>query len=368
MYRLRLSKISAFLLTVVTLIIFIAQLPVIHEFFYWYSAATVYELTFIFFIFYLIFIVQFSLTGKLKFYPLMILVVLINGSSELLIGITNFLLLLVMASSLLRQKKELLKVVVLNLVGWISTLCMILSPGTVARRSVYDYGGNFIGSIKVALLYGTKFIFITITEIYIVLFILFLFLFLFHGTKKNSTNIDQYINPVILGIISYVAILSMVFILYYATGNFTSTHLGRGGNLLKLTFMLFLILNVINFQQYIKGKIPDSFKKDAFYAGALVILVILIPFSDTNYNKFLADLRERNLDRFQNEFYSRTESIKRQKGHILELKKIEGMELLSSGDPSLSKQEWVQECYLNYINSKYHKRFQKIILSNSKSY
>lgn len=365
-YKLQLTKNSTLLLAVVSLIVFIAQLPVIQDFFYWYSAATVYEVAFIFFIFFLVCIVKYWLTGSISFYWLIVSAIVINGSSELLIGITNFLLLSLLILNVGKYKKDRFRILLVNLVSWISTLFVLMSPGTAVRSSQYNYGGNLIGSIKVAFIYGTKFIFLSITELYVILFLIFIFLFLSKNIKSCSSKLKPvFINPVILGLISYISVLSMVFIIYYATGSFVSSDVRRAGNLLKLILMLFLILNMINLQEYLKFKIPDLLKKNVFWAGSLILLLILIPLSNTNYNYLIKDYREDGLNEFKREFSVRAESIKRQTGHTLELSKIEGSKLLRSGDSYLDNQEWLQECYLQYINANYQKEFEKIIITSN---
>ncbi len=349
------DSLSIVLLSLFFLVVILSILPSIDEFFYWYAAASVYQVSAIFFMFFLIHILEFWIYDKTNFYVLAILIIILNGNSELLLGVTNFLLLLLLLKDLYYKKCLKLSLIILNMLSWLSSLIMINAPGMSLRRSMYDNGGDLLVSAKVALIYGTKFIALSLADPLVILFIVFLFLFV-RNIKIGSEIQHRRINPIILGLVSYICILSMVFIIFYATGSFFSYNTGRAGNLLLVVLMLFVIINLINIIFYYNLPWID-------YRISYIVAILffgMIFFSENNTQRLFRDMIYSENRKYADDFEQRQRSIVQQEGDLLILKPIKDTRILKSGTNNLKRQSWVRGCYLDYVNMKYNKHFKTL--------
>lgn len=349
---------TIFFLSVISLIVILALLPDINQFLYWYAAASVYEFSAIAFILFVVLLLKFWFKNKLDFFSLGFIIIVLNGNSELLVGITNFLLLSVLVFETKRNGRVNFKLLVLNLISWVTSFALILAPGMTARREQFNYGGDFIGSVKVAVIYGAKFIAVSMLDVTNIIFFIFLFLIVLNLTKGKTSNLPV-IQPIILLIISYVSIISIVFILYYAMGTFNSEGGWRATNLLKIVAFTFYLINLINLVCYLKNNqigfnIP-------YYIFAIIFAGLLLSLTwNKNYTSLATDLFSGKYDKFDEQFAEREKLIRNTNGSELILPLIKSSKFLNSGDSSLKTDDWVKECYLHYINENYDKGFKSI--------
>ena len=349
-------------LTWLSLVAILALIPNMNEFFYWYAGASVYEFSSIAFVFFLILLLKFWFKNQLDFYALCVITVIINGNSEMLVGITNFLLLCILFFKFKRTREINFKLIIVNVVSWISTIFLVFAPGMTVRRDQFSYGGDFFGSLKVAVIYGAKFLAVSMFDLTLIIFYIFLFLFTWKLTSKKKEKLPE-IYPLLLFIISYLSIISMVFILYYAIGTFNSEGGWRTSNLLRVISFLFFVINIVNLACYLKNR-GILLRIPSYVYTIIIVGMILSLYWNKNYNSLAEDLFSGSYEKFSESFAQREELIKSTNDSLLFLKPIKSNYFLKSGDYSLKKDNWVEDCYLNYIDLKYHKDFKNIEFIN----
>lgn len=343
---------------VISLIGIMALLPNLNEFFYWYAGSTVYEFSAILFCFFSVLLLKNWLTGELNFYLMIFLVILLNGSSEILIGITNFLLICSLFFEFLKSRELNYRLVIINIISWISTLLMVYAPGMIARRDQFNYGGDFFGAFKVAFIYGAKFMVVSMFDLPLIIFYIFLFLFILKLARRTKQELPG-IQPFYLFVISYLSIISMVFILYYAMGTFSSSGSWRASNLLRFVTFVFYIVNIFNLACYFKNR-QLILKVPGYVYSLLIGAMFLSLFWNKNYTQLRNDFTSNRYEKFNHRLAQREKIIKSTSGSILILRHISNTSFVKSGDKAIENQEWVQKCYLNYLNSKYQKEFKVI--------
>ncbi|MFD2517953.1 hypothetical protein [Salinimicrobium flavum] len=361
-YGLSDSSDSPLLLAVVSFIAMIALLPSLDEFFYWYAAAIVYEVSGIFLIFLFTELLNFWFKGRLNFYRLGILTILINGNSELVIGITNLLLLSTLIFHYIRTRNFDFRLFLLNLISWVSTLLLIYAPGMTQRQNQFTYGGDLWGSAKVALFYGTKFIGVSMFSLTQILFYLFTFFFLWKLKKGFKKKLNP-INPIILGILSYISVLSMVFIMYYAMGTFKSYGQWRAFNLLRLITFILFVVNIFNLVCFLKEK--EINLRIPKYLNSLILVGFIFSLSQNkNYIALHEGFLSKDYLHLKKEMKKRENQIQNAEGEVIELQSISNTFFLNSGDEEIRKEEWVRKCYIKYLNMKYDKGFSDVKFKN----
>lgn len=362
LFQIKLDRFFLILITLFFLALIFSILPEIDEFLYWFAGATVYQVSAIFFMFFLVHILEFSVYGRTNFIFLGLLTLLINGNTELLLGTTNLLLILLIFKQLYLKSKLKIGLILVNLISWFSSIIVINAPATALRRSQFENGGDLLISAKVALIYGSKFIGLTISN---PLTILFLGLLFFTVIKLKVDSRMRYIkiNPILLGAISYICVLSMVFITYYATGSFFSYDPGRVGNLILIVLVLFLILNLINLIIYYS--LYSAINSNLIVFCFPIIFFGFVFFTKNNFQKLIQDFKSLKNYEYSEAFEKRQSSIIEQTGDILILDKIDDTNILKSGTNNLEEQDWVKSCYLEYVNNNYKKNFKGLIIENA---
>ncbi|WP_141878437.1 hypothetical protein [Gramella sp. Hel_I_59] len=291
------------------------------------------------------------------------LIIFLNGNNELFLGFNNIILLSLLVRWFLKRKGINFKILLLNIISWITSLIFLLSPGTLSRRGELGYEGDIFVSIKVGLLYGGRFILENLIEIPNLLF--FPIVFLLISKNRIKFNKVKTFHPVLLLFISYLSITSFYGLKFYATG-LVERDVGRVGNILHLVVLIFVLLNMVNLAVVLgrKWKIHDFYKK--YLPPILVILLIIfIFFKNQNYVDLRQDLIQNNFHEFEKAVEQRNNTIVKTKGDTLVLKQIQGTLLLKSGDEMLISKEWPRTCFLRYVNKKYGKSFQVLQVKKS---
>lgn len=348
-------------LSVVLFISIIANAPSLYELFYWYSAVTVYLYSFFFFVLFLLFTMKEYAGLKSNYILIAILIILLNGNNELFIGITNFLLLVLLIRHYTLKKKLKSSLLFLIIISWVSSAAFIFSPGSLTRQQQFHYGGNFIGSVKVAILYGGKFILESLLEPTYLLFYGFIFLFVYRIVRSDKA---KYLKPLFLILISFTCLASMFFIIYYATGLF-DVRSGRIGNIVSMVMLIFVFFNIINFAVYIKIK-KNSIFVDTLYPAIAVLLIFMIVliFRNKNYTDLQSDFSNNRFEQFQDNIQERYSILRYTTEKHLVLKPVKGTLLLKSGDAYLQQEESMKSCFISYINKKYNKTIKSIEIKN----
>lgn len=360
-YEIDFKNYRSVFLSVLLFIIIIANAPSLYELFYWYSSVTVYLYSFFFFILFLLFTMKEYSGLKSNYFLIAILIILLNGNNELFIGITNFLLLVLLIRHYTIKRKLKTFLLFLNLISWVSSAAVIFSPGSVTRQQQFHYGGDFIGSVRVAILYGGKFVLESLLEPTYLLFYGFIFLFIYRMVRSDKA---KYLKPLYLILISFTCLASMFFIIYYATGLF-DVRIGRIGNIVSMVMLIFVFLNITNFAVYIKIK-KNSIFVDTLYPAIAVLLIFMIVliFRNKNYADLQSDFANNRFEQFQDKMQKRESILKYTSDKYLVLKPVKGTLLLKSGDAYLQQEESMRSCYTSYINKKYNKTIKSIEIKN----
>ncbi|TQI71554.1 hypothetical protein JM79_2494 [Gramella sp. Hel_I_59] len=362
-YELRLDITERIFLSSLLFVVLIAEIPSLFEFFYWYAAETVYLFSFIAFLYFLLLLFRIYMELSWNLFVGLFLIIFLNGNNELFLGFNNIILLSLLVRWFLKRKGINFKILLLNIISWITSLIFLLSPGTLSRRGELGYEGDIFVSIKVGLLYGGRFILENLIEIPNLLF--FPIVFLLISKNRIKFNKVKTFHPVLLLFISYLSITSFYGLKFYATG-LVERDVGRVGNILHLVVLIFVLLNMVNLAVVLgrKWKIHDFYKK--YLPPILVILLIIfIFFKNQNYVDLRQDLIQNNFHEFEKAVEQRNNTIVKTKGDTLVLKQIQGTLLLKSGDEMLISKEWPRTCFLRYVNKKYGKSFQVLQVKKS---
>lgn len=355
----RIETYKVLFLSILTYIVILSKLPSIFEFYYWYAAVTVYLISWIFLLFFLEFAIKYYFGKPWHFLIATPLIILINGNNELLLGFSNFILFVLLIHNLIKTYKLNIYILSLNIISWISTLILVISPGTVSRQDKFYYGGNLIGSFKVAIIYGGKFLVKNLFELPYLLFFIFIFIFVYQ--RSITKNI---IHPLFLFLISYISISSLFFIIFYATGLF-EVNTGRIGSFISSTLIILIVINLINLAAYCRNKKTYSFLMNKVAPFILIVLLLFnFVLANENYTKIRKDLLSENLEEYEKEILNRSVSIMENKGDTLILKRLKGTLLLKSGDNLLIQEEWLKHCYIESINKKYDKNIRYLIIED----
>lgn len=357
-YQLPNKNYTAFFLSAGFYIFIIAGAPSLYELFYWYSSVTVYLISFILFIIFLGFIIREHFNQRSNYILIAIVIISLNGNNELFIGLTNFLLLVTLIKRYLHDKVLKIYLIVLNLVSWISSAAVVFAPGSKTRLDHFTYGGNFIGSLKVSLFYGTKFILESFLSFPFIFFYIFLFLFVYRIFKPS--NINKFLHPLYLLVISFVSLASIYFILYYATGLFQVRE-ARIGNLVGMVTFIFIAFNILNFAIFLHSKKKYTILNSPL-PGALSLLLFLalLLANNKNYVAIQRDLANNSFENYKQEVLQRINYLKTTKEEQLLLEPINGTFLIKSGDVALYLDDQIMTCYKSYVHQNYNSNIKDI--------
>lgn len=357
-YGIKVSKSENLLLASIFYVILVAELPSLFEFFYWYAAGTVYLLSFVAFTYFTLILIRVYHNLKWNFWLSLFLVVFLNGNNELFLGFTNLMLLGLLFREIFQRRKICLKLIILNIVSWVTSLVFILSPGTLMRRAGFGYDGDILISSKVAIIYGGRFILENLIELPNLLFLASIFLFL--QNSKLNNRISNYINPLVLLVISYVAIITFYGLKFYGTG-LVQRDVGRVGNILHLVALVFFVVNTINFSVFLKKNKNFGFHKARIFSNVLIlILLVFLLIKNKNYVDLRLDFVEGNFQRFEEDIGKRKTDLKKVVGETLAIDEIENTRILKAGDKILIAEEWLRKCYLEKVNNDYDKSFKNL--------
>lgn len=350
----RISRIDVALVGIAFYVVLISQLSSVYEFFYWYAATTVYLYSVIFFL--LLLTRLYKLYIKDYFDGLAaLLIVLLIGNNEMFILLSNFLL-IGLLSYKLKEKQNFKNILLLNIVAWIATLAVVFAPGSINRQSYFSEGGNFLFSLKSAILSTGMFGLKGLVEWpYILVYISFFLLLVSLYKEGKKTELKSF-NPVVLFLLSFIAISSVIFVPYYAQGTI-SLNEGRIGNIVHIVFLILLFINIINITFFLqKNQVLNncSFLKANSALGLIFLFLILLPLVNQNYNNLFSDLKTNALVDYENQMVKITEQLKSAEEEVV-LEELTETKLLRNLENRLNG------CYVEVMNDKYHLNLKKII-------
>lgn len=362
-FKLKTSNIEILLTTIIFFITIFNQLPSVYEFFYWLAATTVYLYSVILLLLFLMLIIN-LFQSNVKIWKAAIIIVLLNGNSEMLIGLSNYLLLFTLVYIFKTTNSINKKVLFLNFVGWVSTLIVIFSPGSISRQSHYSEGGNIFGSAISAILSAGMFILKGLIEFpYLILYLGFA-LFIFHSIRKNEKKSIKYINPLKFIIISFIGVASVFFVPYFATG-YLKVNYGRIGNLIHIVTLIFLFLNLINFSFFLKSKLKYQriiVKTDRIFPVFIMMFLFIIMFNSSNYSILLKEIGNNDFEKYAELKEKRKILIQNSNSSEISLERISGTKTLGSFDITENPHNWINSCYTQMINNLYDLNIESIVI------
>ncbi len=345
-------------LTVLFYVTIIGQLPSLFEFFYWYAATTVYLYSVIFFLLFLGLLFDLEKEQNVNLWLGSLIIVLLNGNNEMFLGITNFLLLVLSAKYYFDQKKSARKVSILFLVSLVSSLFVVLAPGSRNRQSYFPEGGDFFSSIISSVLSAGMFSLKSMVEFPYLLF--FIGLFLFVLSLKNEKKGTTFYNPIAFAVISFIAVVSIFFVTYYAVG-YVKTYEGRIGNLIHIIFLIFLFVNLFNLAVWLREKV--IWKLDVappISRGIFIIYIAALFGYNSNFRDIWLDITGGGLEEFSLAMEERSQLLKQNKSKRMELPGIKGTRVLEFQDITKDAEDWRNKCYRKMINDEYGYDLKKV--------
>lgn len=355
-YHLPIST-EIFITALFSVLIF-SQLPDYYEFFYWYAAVTVYQYSFILFLFLLPRLLGYYKGITQNYIITGLLIILLIGNNEMFMLVTNFLLGLLLLVGILINREINYKILLMNIISWIASLIVVLTPGTEAKQTHYPEGGDIILSLKGSILSSGMFILKSLTEFPYVLVYMLLLVYLVKVVIKRKEEV-QFINPILLFLISYIAFLLVFFVPLYAIGHI-AVNIGRIGNVVHIFFLILLFINLVNLSNYL-CHFKINFKIPGTVLGALIVVFLIGVVFTGNYNYLMLDLKGDSLENYEQQLEKRHLLLKQAKG-IVNVKSIENTNLLRYHDVTRDTTNWQNHCYVEMINYRFGTNIQEIIL------
>ena len=341
----------------------ISQLPSLYEFFYWYAATTVYLISIIFFLLFLVMILK-VLDGKpfhfLLFYGL---IFLMNGNNEMLIPISNFVLLVVLARNALVQRVSHLYLLGANFVGAVSALIVVMAPGSANRQMFYPEGGQVFYSLQSAVLSAGMFSIKSIFELPYLFFYLGLFCLIFKLTRRKPIKSSRALSPVRLMLFSFLAVVSVFVVPYYATGGL-DVNSGRIGNMIHAVFLLIMCINIINLAVFLEENTNFRYSVPLKRSSILLLssYLILVLIMSRNYVNVRRDLIDGKFLQFRNAMMARLNYLEETDDSLGVISNIKGTKILPQWEISSDEVHWTNICYREYLANVYGVNLKKIMV------
>lgn len=357
-FKLKISPAENIFLTCLIYATLIAQLPSLYEFFYWYAAVTVYLYSVILFLLFFILIIDLKQAKKVNLWLGALIIILLNGNNEMYLGITNLALLFLIIADWQKGSINGRKIFLL-IISCISSVLVLVSPGSINRQSSYDSGGDFFDSFISSILSTGMFIFKSLIEFPYLVFIFGLLLLILNlNSEKKAKPI--YYNPLTLALISFLLFSTSFFVVYYATG-YLRTYQGRVGNTIHVLYLVILIFNLFNLAGWIKDKTPITKKKIYYFSrGLITIYIVLLFIGNENYHNMWKDLYSGDLQQFSTQLKERENKLKNSDNEKLSLREIKGTRLIEFKDITKDPLHWKNECYRKTVNKKFNLKLKEV--------
>lgn len=353
-----------FLITILITIQIFIKLPFIFEFVYWYAGITVYFVSVLLILLFLNSLIVFDFTKRRSLIVISLLIILINGNNEMALLLVNFILGLILIYGLKTKSRKLKSIVTFNAISWISSLPLLLATGSEVRRSYYPNGGDFVFSMKSSFLSAASFMVKNVIGFPDILLWIGLVSLLFcTSIKSKSTKINPIkISPLALAIFSFFALMSQMFVIYYAVG-MLKVYEGRIANFIHVIFIILIAINLINLIPYFNDKWPHIIQKKKMLPFALIFIGLYLlnnAFVGKNYNQVINDLSSGNAENYKTEIEKRLKYINSTEEVDIEFNTITLPKTITNFDLR-TESYWGNDCYMNMVNKEYSKNIKSII-------
>lgn len=351
-FQLNVKSNYLFLLNILSFITIIAALPSVFEFFYWYAGASTYLVGSALFLFMLRYLMNIESGGEYNLPTVGLTIFMLVGINEMFLPITNLILGLYLLRCF-KEKNKFYAILILNAISWVGSLLVLFSPGTIIRRQNNPGGGDLLFSLFSSVQYTLKFIAEQFLEMPQFLFFLSLFLITVYFAKIQTRNFQFKIHPLYISVISFMLLVSVLFVPFYAEGGI-GYHKKRIGDVIYVVYYTLMTLNIVSFSLFFLNKIRinEKWLKISFIT-ILVFFLIAIPIYSYNYEKMGGDIKNNRFSTYEEKINERMSYIKNFKGNELILQKIEGTQILKHYELSNDNQFWVNQCFIQYLSDKY---------------
>jgi hypothetical protein len=355
------QRLKIMFLSVLFFIALISQLPSIFEYFYWYAASTVYLISTIFLLVFILLL--FKLESKNTFYlpSLCLVIFLMNGNNEMLILLTNFILFSLLIWKKIKLKALSRRLLIANAVAILCGLIVVLSPATENRQGYFSNSGDILFSIWSSLLSSGMFILKSTIEFPYILFYFGLFILFNHYFNKYNLFNTKAVNPLVLIVWSFIALATVFFVPYYGTGAL-NVNSGRIGNMIHVIFLILIYINIFNAALFFK-KVKLNFKfQPVIFISMFALYLTIILIYNINYKNILLDLANNSFEEYQIQIEDRMIKLENFKGENLILDRIKGTRTLPHWEISSDASHWSNECYRDYLINEYHLDAETVII------
>lgn len=339
-----LKKGNFIVLTLCLVTLYLLQMPLVSQGFYWLAGSISYQLGNILSILLFCFIIQLIKTNKRIYMILSILfTVFVVGSNETGMILIDFLLGIIFFYNLYQNKKINYSLLIVLIFAAIFSMIVFKSPGNVVREAVYPdkhlIGYAFLKSISAVKAY---------LGIWMPLIIIFTFIYYDYFNKNEQTSSHKVfdVNPILVFII--VCFLPFVgfFVSYWSIGYLPPL---RTINTIYLYFLIgFLYLNFVLLYRLKKvNKQYIVFSKGVRYLLYVVLIIYLT--HNKNIKTAYSDLLEGTAYKYDLELNERYQLIRKSKNENCYVPKLNSLPLtIFAGDITNDSKDWRNEPYNNY--------------------
>lgn len=349
------SKTKSFIFSLIFIVLLLSQLPSLYEIFYWYASVNVYLYSFTFLLLLLMLLYKISLENKNKTILSALLIVLITGSTEMLIPLMNFILIILFVVTTVSAKKIPWNIIMLNIVCLGSSLIVVMAPGSEKRQSIFSESGQIIYSLKNSIETALKIIWNRFHDPVVWVFIILVF-FMVLFQAKNIKKRPILLNPLILLLLSSIAFVSVIFVPFYALG-FIDYGAGRIIDIIYFIFFILLLINSLNFFKFLHLKYDlKLFRKFQFLPFLMIIVfLITVTISNQNFKGMYEDFSSSSYIRYDDDFINRYELLKNTKKETIIIPTIKSTRIFTFNDFDSGDQ-----CFIQHVRSNYNFRIKNI--------
>lgn len=355
--------IAVFVGILVTIQVFL-KLPFIFEFVYWYAGVTVYFVSILLFLLFLNSLIVFDFSKKRSLLLISLLIIGINGNNEMALILVNFILFLILIAGAVLKYNYLKSILILNIISWISSVPLLFANSSDARRSYFEKGGDLLFSIESSFLSAASF---TVKNIFgfpdFLLWIGLAALLIHTGVKGENREIKSIkISPILLAIFSFLALMSQMFVIYYAVG-LLEAYGGRIANFIHSVFIILVLINVINLTVFVKEKWPSFIKKIQLPRYIIIVLSSFLIYNGLigkNYKQVIYDLSSGKAKKYKENIEDRLIYLASTNKSNIEFETIDLPKTITNLDLR-TVPYWENDCFIDLINKKYNKNIKSII-------
>ncbi|SCX92049.1 hypothetical protein SAMN05192588_0269 [Nonlabens sp. Hel1_33_55] len=353
-FGVRLRNINSYLVAVVLFGLMIFQMPLLVEYFYWMAATTVYSFSFLSFLMICYFLFDVRKGSKKAVVGAALFTIVATGSNEIFLLLTNYVIFISLILFWISHKKLNVHLLAVQIVALVSSSIVILATGSSNRRDNYAAGGDIVDSIVLSLKNTVSILFNQFTTLNDVLILIAIgSTALFVATQTKVSKNLQSLNPMLLLLLSIVALFLIFFTPNYAMGS-VSYNNGRVGNLIQILLLFILFTNCLNFIIYYRiHQTILPFVNSLFSRIAVLVLLFATTLTSVNTQNLYLDFYDGSFARLEQDRKLRVETVKINRSNHLTIPPLYKTRTLPYDGITTDPIAWQNRYYTEYINQKY---------------